>query len=617
MTKTDQVNRPEINDKDEYIAAKFVSYSAGHESDFVYSDRDFSIELLLTHLSALLEKISKLRTIEQHIRYLQNEGLSGEDTADLKRGLTELWRRGFLLSRNEIIEGMRKDTKSGKKGVPIERIAWISRDRPDSLLKSIESAAAMSKKFGREIRFIVIDSSSSSETIEKILKRLKGFSKEMNVQVQYAGNKERQKFSRELSQFAAKDGLTKEIVDFALRNTEGLEFTPGVNRNALLMATIGEAFIHADDDTIFQFSMQEYTQDELDISSVFDPTDARFYRDREQLLGKVSLGTMDVIAFHEKLLGKRIGNCLPESEEALHLEGISIDLARLLQRGGGQVRATMAGLCGDSGLRQPGMILYLTEEARERVMSSEIRYREEALLTREVYRKVKRLTVSGSSFFMTPHIGLDNRGILPPFFPMSRNSDGLFGVTLRSCLNEALIGYLPLAVFHDPPGKRQFTADELTQISYNVADLMILLILSFRYTHEIKEVNVRLQSLGDYLMRVGSLAENAFTEFVKARRLTEISQNIQHLHKLLDTYRGSPAYWREDVLNRIEALRRYAQSECIDIPSDIGPGRDPKEARALCRRLVRRYGELLYWWPVIFDAAKDLKDCGKGMLREL
>ena len=95
------------------------------------------------------------------------------------------------------------------------------------------------------------------------------------------------------------------------------------------------------------------------------------------------------------------------------------------------------------------------------------------------------------------------------------------------------------------------------------------------------------------------------------------SKHIQSLEELLETYDGSPAYWSEDILNRIEAFRDLATSDDLDIPSDIGPGRDPKEARALTRRLVRRYGELLYWWPVIFDAAKDLKDCGKGMLREL
>ncbi len=616
MAGKTQSRKENINDKDEYIATPSISYSAGRESDFVYTHRDSSVEPLPKHLSALLEKIAKLRTVDEHIELLQNEGWSGEDKAEIREGIVELWRRGFLHSRSEIIEGMRENDGFGDHEGAIRRIGWITRDRTNSLLRSLESAVVMSEKLGRPIAFTIIDDSSSAETSKQLQIRLKEIVRDKSLQVLYAGDEERRQFALELARYVGPNELIQDAIHFALHNEEGMEFAPGVNRNALLISTIGEMFIHADDDTIFQFSIQENTLDELEISSVFDPTDKYFYGDREELLANISTETLDCIAYHEKLLGKRVGECLPESDGLLHLEEIGRLLAFILQGGGGQVRATMTGICGDSGLRQPGMLLYLTGEVRERVMSNESLYRE-ALLTREVDRKAQRFTISEGSFFMMPNIGLDNREILPPFFPTSRNSDGLFGATLRSCLNEALIGYLPIGVYHDPPGSRHFAAEELTQISNNMADLVILLVLSFRYSHEIKNINDRFRSLGDYLKRVGSLEEKAFTEFVKTRRLTETSQNIQHLYLLLETYSGSPDFWCDDVLNRIETLRTYAQSEYIDIPTVLFTDREPKEARALCRRLIRQFGELLYWWPEIIEAAKELQDSGKGMLREL
>jgi hypothetical protein len=560
--------------------------------------------------------MTKLRTVEEHISLLQSKGWSDVDKADIKQALNELWQRGYLLSRTEIIEGIRENADISDSEASIGRIAWVTRDRPDTLLRSVESAAAMSEKNHRSIAFTIFDDSSSAKASERLKMQLKKIAEDRSLQILYTSSKEREKFCLEIARYGGRDQSYQEAARFALHRMEGSKFTPGINRNAMLLATIGEMFIHADDDTIFQFSKNENSLEELNISSDFDPTDKRLYRDREQLLESVSPELMDIFAFHEKLLGKRMSRCLPASDKGLHLESINSNFAYLLQRGNGQVRATMTGICGDSGLRHPGMILYLTGEARKRNMSSELRYRE-ALLSREIYRLVNHFTVSEGAFLMAPNIGLDNRRILPPFIPTSRNSDGLFGVTLRSCLSDALIGHLPVAVYHDPPGNRYFAAEELTLISNNMADLIILLVLSFRYPHEIKDDDHRFRTLGEYLIRVGTLAKKAFADFIKARKLTEVSQNIQHLYRLLDIYEGSPQYWCQDVFNRIEVLQAYAQSEHIDIPTVLLSGRDPVVARDLCRRLVRQFGELLFWWPEIIDAAKELQDNGQGMLREL
>jgi hypothetical protein len=40
-----------------------------------------------------------------------------------------------------------------------------------------------------------------------------------------------------------------------------------------------------------------------------------------------------------------------------------------------------------------------------------------------------------------------------------------------------------------------------------------------------------------------------------------------------------------------------------------------QQAKESCRRLVREFGELLQWWPVIYDAAKRLKADGIRLVR--
>ena len=55
---------------------------------------------------------------------------------------------------------------------------------------------------------------------------------------------------------------------------------------------------------------------------------------------------------------------------------------------------------------------------------------------------------------MAMHCGLDNRLALPPFLPVLRNGDGLFGQMLKSCRPSGLTAYLPLAIAHLPDEER-------------------------------------------------------------------------------------------------------------------------------------------------------------------
>ena len=341
-----------------------------------------------------------------------------------------------------------------------------------------------------------------------------------------------------------------------------------------------------------------------------------FFRDRERLLKSVALEIPDIISEHEGLLGRRVSECLPKSNDEIDMAGIDSSFAHFLKSGRGYIRATKAGVCGDSGVGSPGMALLLRGQARERIMDSEARYRT-ALMTRTVLRTVESTTISEGSFFMMSHVGLDNRGLLPPFFPMLRNEDGIFGTTLRACVEQGLIGHLPLAVFHDPQEQRRFTEEDFTRVALRLASFVILLLTSEGFPQKRGGTAERMKAAGEYLMRVGSLSERTWCEFFRERWLADISRHIRSLEQILEAREGSPRYWREDILARIEAFRSLALDEELDIPADLRAGRSPKEARALSRRLVRRYGELLYWWPVIVAAAKDLRNNGKGMLREL
>jgi hypothetical protein len=118
-------------------------------------------------------------------------------------------------------------------------------------------------------------------------------------------------------------------------------------------------------------------------------------------------------------------------------------------------------------------------------------------------------------------------------------------------------------------------------------------------------------------MRIGGLTDTQYSGFFKELWLADISRNIQHLEELLDTYESSPSFWAADVLKRIEAYQDLALLEDLDIPYELRSGRSPNEARALTRKLFHRFGQLLYWWPVLVEAAREIRESGMSFMTEL
>jgi hypothetical protein len=111
-------------------------------------------------------------------------------------------------------------------------------------------------------------------------------------------------------------------------------------------------------------------------------------------------------------------------------------------------------------MASPRYYLSLAGASRERLIASPNAYRS-AFRSREVLRTVRRPTVSAGPFCMTTFLGFDNRLLLPPFFPVQRNADGVFGLVLQKCVNGSHVGFLPSVLLHRPVAPRAFAPDEV------------------------------------------------------------------------------------------------------------------------------------------------------------
>jgi hypothetical protein len=218
---------------------------------------------------------------------------------------------------------------------------------------------------------------------------------------------------------------------------------------------------------------------------------------------------------------------------------------------------------------------------------------------------------------MTTNAGLDNRALLPPFLPVGRNEDGIFALTLHVCAEDALIGHLPLAIHHDPDVPRSFPAAAFLDPSPRFAEVIAAIMRACVSTPGRRSVSERVSTLGTFISDLGALKTADFEEQVRTIWLAVTSHSVGFLQSLLDLHHGQPDYWAKDVLAMIENFKDFTLHGSPAVPRELSGIQPVEQAKESCRRLVRNFGELLRWWPVIYSAATRLRADGIRLARPI
>jgi len=85
------------------------------------------------------------------------------------------------------------------------------------------------------------------------------------------------------------------------------------------------------------------------------------------------------------------------------------------------------------------------------------------------------------------------------------------------------------------------------------------------------------------------------------------SRRAARAESLIHERRGEPAFWVEDLRREVEAVREAMVEPDGVAPVDLPVEWNGDQRIEATRSLIRRYGELLSWWPAIIERAKDLR----------
>jgi hypothetical protein len=569
----------------------------------------------------LLSLLNRPRPISSHLEHLANAGWVSDDSIDTEEKIRDLIERGLVVSKTEILQALRLSRNGNEKTGEITTMVWPTHNRIFELERSIRSYATNVLAHGRRVRYFVANSHYDNRHEKDLKAALAALAEEVGIEISYAGQEEKRRYCKLLGDALRPEGIDPSLVEFGFFDTSGIGSDFGANRNATLLATVGELVMTADDDTLCEFAMPTDRKQipEHHLTSAFDPTTFHFFSTRDGLLGAMKPCDVDLLSMHETMLGRPAGLALDSHSApppaSLDITDINPAFASSILKTKPRIAATMTGLYGVSGLVPPLFLLALQGTARDDICKSMAAY-DSAFQSREVCRSVSRRTVSSGRFLMTTNLGLDNRVDLPPFFPVFRSEDGIFGNILRICLPDYLIGYHSSCLYHAPLQSRRYDGEHPSAPRFSMPSAVQLAIESFAKLAAAPPYTSGMEHLGAFFTDIGSLSYIDFVDFFWEAWTASVGSYLGRLEALLELHRGRPRFWADDVHGCVENSERMLSGGMSTI-EPLVEGQSFDEALKICRRLFARFGELLTAWKIIRRCAKTLNESGQEMGRSV
>ena len=487
----------------------------------------------------------------------------------------------------------------------ITAIGVVTASREGSMERCLQAVLDHQRRCSRTSERTIVDDAPDASVRRMRREWLADHARQAGVPIAYAGAEEKRAFIGEL----AKVGIDPSVAAVALLDESRCGHSVGANRNALLLHHAGDVFFQVDDDIVCRVAVPAGTRDELCFTPGHNPNQFRFFPDRARALESATFVDRDLLASHESLLGLGIPECADALAGVSTADGtqMSDNLLRLAISGRSRVAVTQNGLIGDCGFGGCSPYLVFKGALREDLHRSEQTYRL-ATASREISQTVLAPTISEGAFCMSYALGLDHRTLLPPFFPVRRNPDGVFGVLLRACFEDALFGHVPVQVVHEPPECRSYRGSVWSAPRLAVNAIIVQCVKAVDFG-PVTDGTRRMRMLGQHLVDVASAGPAEFLAFVRERVLINAQHQVSSLQGLLKTYDRKPAYWAADCDRYIADLLRVSVEPDAGIPADLldGTGRTRDEALALAKQLVQQFGDLLIAWPDIVAAARQLR----------
>jgi hypothetical protein len=373
----------------------------------------------------------------------------------------------------------------------------------------------------------------------------------------------------------------------------------GMNRNAILLHCMGEKTVSADDDTIF--SCLRYKNRENFFEKLI--TNRRYQQIQQQPFFSFSDTGREKYKKHLVNLAENpfliFNNFLGYTPQDL---GYNYPLD-------GKIRVAMAGIHGGRWYAS-SMAIFDVNPQNYKLWENKNDY-EKAKRTPYALYLFPAVNITPDPFFAAAHFGYYSEDIMPPFLPHIRNDDGIWAYMTRLMYPASPICHLPFAISHG--SKTNSPLPDLTAIHAAITanGLLKLLIEYFSNQIQTDDPGKYLKLLGEKLISVTKKGKMFWHDVTTD--LYQVMQHrvFQHAEEKNRQIQNAPYFLVRDYQNYLAMIKKERNTVIPWIPEEFKQYGEKGE-EYFCK-YVERSGHLFYWWPDLWEKAKNKKNSLRKM----
>jgi len=445
----------------------------------------------------------------------------------------------------------------------------------------------------RDIRVLVVDASrdANNEALARHATAKVGSAN--GHQIGFFGRREKLALRRTL-----RSAWDESLLEFAFR--------PGAsgNRNIILLLTRGEHVLFVDDDMVCDVWRPSLSRPEIALGGHVEERAIAFYTRRADVCNTLIPARVDLLSAHQVVLGRTISSVVAGQQHRVDARNAC---SHIREAARGQrpslIRMTFTGISGDAGATYPDRLLFSTGTWKD-VLARDATAFKRAFRFREVCKVPSRYIIMHYVSCMAACMGLANSSVVPPFLPVGRNEDGLFGALMSAMDRRTASCFLPYAAVHASNREARYAIARFPSASETrMADLLISLINFWPPTIRANDPRRRLVRLGEWLQDLGALSRRDFVSAISLATLRTREMELHLIDAALDDD-SYPAYWQRDLRAYKKMLLAHIEDPAFLLPLEFRAARTANAAYDDVRRFVRTAGRLMSAWPSLWRAAR-------------
>jgi hypothetical protein len=555
--------------------------------------------IVAAEVASALSACRVFRTMAQHVEVLTSTipQLAGQQ-ADVAKVLNLVNSHGLMTTAESVCQRLGGDAPAAR-NLPTTRVFIITCDRPaavERLLTSMLHAGNLS----HHDQLFLVDDSRASQNTELNRETVARFNITSAKNMQYVGAQEQRR-------------LLDSLVTHLPQHEQGIRFlidrqrwvdkkSYGLARTLCLLLSVGHRAIVMDDDVICAAVPSPHKRDGIAFGA--PPREVESYASEQDILQRTAKADFDPLTGHARCLGLTLGQAITKlgSGQLLPQDLHNANAAYLSQwRAESPILVTQSGTLGNAGTRTPEWIFTIDPTSSQRLLANPGGL-ETALSSQQFWRGQPRPLFTRMSV-ISQVTGLDNSQLLPPYFPVFRDEDYLFGAMVEYLHPTAAVLEYDWSVPHFPIETRSGVLE--IEPATGKGRFRPGKFITDRTVYEPGiPVETRLQSLAVLVKELAESSDQGLLTRYRAEVADNQCDELRKFSACLQNGVKRPPVWQGYLEESLESVTGALQSvarltDIADIPDDL----EPQAILEQFRVYANDFAAALAAWPAIRETA--------------